>query len=88
MLTNRSNPIKVTIDTKYSNMYRLEWKDGVLSEDMYNLSRANDILRNYKEYRANMFKTPPRGARKVTGAFKSQKATRVAEEKITNVRGS
>jgi hypothetical protein len=59
-------PIKIVPDKKYSNMYRLEWKDGSQSvkyrepggplEDgnpigsygMYNLTRAKDILRNYK----------------------------------------
>lgn len=35
------NPIRITKDTQYSEMYRLEWEDGVKS-DMYNLTRAND----------------------------------------------
>lgn len=47
-------PVKVIKDLEYPDMYRLKWKDKVLSEDMYNLTRANDILRNYDEYLANM----------------------------------
>jgi len=65
-----TNPVRVIQDTKYPKMYRLQWKDGILSEDMYNLSRANDILKNYKSYRSNMFKKPPSGPNLVTGAFK------------------
>ena len=52
-------PIKIVKDQKYPGMYRLKWKDGVLSEDMYNLTRAHDILLNYEEYRANMLKRAP-----------------------------
>lgn len=32
-------------------MYRLEWADGMKSEDMYNFTRAWDILNNYDYYR-------------------------------------
>jgi hypothetical protein len=37
-------------------MFKLEWEDGTLSEDCYNLTRANDILRNYDKYMKNMKK--------------------------------
>ena len=51
------NPIKITKDTKYPNMYRLVWEDGVFSEDMYNLTRANDILKHYDGYVDDMRKS-------------------------------
>lgn len=35
-------------------MFKLQWEDGTLSEDCYNLTRANDILRNYDNYVKNM----------------------------------
>lgn len=62
-------------------MFRLEWKDGVLSEDMYNLTRAKDILKNYGEYRKNMVQrknslaSPPSSP---LGAFKYIQGTWVA----------
>ena len=37
-------------------MFKLQWEDGTLSEDCYNLTRANDILRNYDKYMKNMKK--------------------------------
>lgn len=49
-------PIRAVVDSKYPNMHRLQWEDGVLSADMYNLTRANDILRNYDRYVDNMVK--------------------------------
>lgn len=55
----KRNPIKITKDIKYPSMFRLEWENGTLSQDFYNLSRAHDILHNYSEYRANMKKKPP-----------------------------
>jgi len=36
-------------DKKYPNMYRVQWPDGVLSEDFYNLARAKEHLRNILE---------------------------------------
>jgi hypothetical protein len=90
-----SAPIKVVADTKYPTMYRLKWKDGVLSEDMYNLTRAKDILRNYPDYVADMKKaeamqgnTYARCPRKPADALKQEPATQVAPNKITHVRGS
>lgn len=47
-------PIRVVPDGKHQNMYRLQWADGELSADMYNLQRAKDILRNYAAYRERM----------------------------------
>lgn len=47
-------PIKIVEDKTCPEMFRLEWSDGVLSEDFYNQTRAHDILRNYDEYRRNM----------------------------------
>lgn len=55
-----SEPVKLRQDTKYLSMYRLEWEDEVLSEDFYNKTRANDILKNYAEYRYHMKKRDPR----------------------------
>lgn len=46
--------VKITEDNKYKDMFRLEWSDGVLSEDFYNLTRANEILKNYDEYVKDM----------------------------------
>lgn len=68
-LDQDESPIRIVPDSKYPDMYRLEWKDGSKSVrywdpelppmkdggphtyGLYNLSRANDILRNWKEYR-------------------------------------
>lgn len=46
----KGRPTEVVADTKHPGMYRLRWKDGVLSEDMYNQTRANDILRYWDKY--------------------------------------
>ena len=43
-------PTSIVADSKYPSMYRLQWADGMLSADMYNLTRAKDILRNYDAY--------------------------------------
>lgn len=48
------NPVKIELDIKYEGMYRLVWENKTVSEDCYNLTRANDILKNYDEYRRNM----------------------------------
>jgi hypothetical protein len=55
-----SKPVKIVKDSEYSNMYRLQWKDKIQSEDMYNLTRAKDILRNYLEYHKNSLARAPR----------------------------
>lgn len=47
-------PVKIVEDKKWEGMWRLKWEDGVLSEDFYNKTRANDILLNYAEYRRCM----------------------------------
>lgn len=52
-----SRPVKIEYDMKYENMYRLVWEDKIPSADMYNLTRANDILKNYDLYVANMNKS-------------------------------
>jgi Helix-turn-helix domain of resolvase len=49
-----SKPIRVVPDAKYPTMLRLQWADGTLSADMYNLTRANDILRHYDGYLERM----------------------------------
>jgi hypothetical protein len=59
-LTNDDIPIAVDHDMKYEGMYRLRWADGVVSEDMYNLTRAKDILKNYQLYRQHMAMPNPR----------------------------
>lgn len=52
-------PTKIVEHKKYQGMYYLVWEDGVKSQDFYNLTRANDILKNYDEYRLNMLKRDP-----------------------------
>jgi len=47
-------PTNIVPDRRYPNMFRLRWRNGDLSADMYNLTRANDILRNYDRYLADM----------------------------------
>ncbi len=61
-MVSLEKPTKIVKDMKYSNMYRLQWKDRVQSEDFYNLTRANDILRNYLEYAKNTVARVPRKA--------------------------
>lgn len=36
--------LKVVKDQEYQNMYRIQWPDGTLSEDMYNFTRAKDYV--------------------------------------------
>lgn len=83
-------PTEVVQDETYQNLYRLKWPDGVLSEDLYNKPRANDILLNYDVYRADMQKLeetvpstanrmPQNGPEKPVGALKKKKGTRVAK---------
>lgn len=43
-------PISIVPDAKHPGMFRLQWRDGVLSADCYNRTRATDILGNYDEY--------------------------------------
>lgn len=47
-------PKQIVEDRNYKGMYRLEYDDGVVSEEMYNLTRARDILRNYPSYVRDM----------------------------------
>lgn len=56
-MNNEDKPIMIIEDQDHTGMFRLLWEDGVLSEDFYNATRANDILNNYDEYRNNMTKT-------------------------------
>lgn len=53
-LINEDKPIYIDYDLKYDGVYRLRWADGAVSMEMYNLTRANDILKNYKQYRHSM----------------------------------
>lgn len=53
-LTNEDKPVGIEQDSKYPEMYRLKWADGVLSEDFYNKTRAHDMLLNYDLYRMGM----------------------------------
>lgn len=34
--------MNIVEDMKHEGMYRIQWPDGVLSEDFYNLARAKD----------------------------------------------
>lgn len=43
-------PIELIKDETYPLMYRIKYDDGVVSDEMYNLTRAKDILKNYKSY--------------------------------------
>ena len=36
--------MKIVKDEQYQNMYRIQWPDGTLSEDMYNYTRAKDYI--------------------------------------------
>lgn len=64
-------PIRIIPDTKYPNMYKLQWKNGdisvrywdgipmddgipITSYGLYNLTRAKDILKHYREYAKNI----------------------------------
>lgn len=53
-LTNEDCPVKIEHDMKYEGMYRLVWADNLPSAECYNLTRAHDILKNYKLYRKHM----------------------------------
>lgn len=55
-----SKPISIVQDKVHKHMYWLKWKDGVLSEDFYNLTRVKDILANHADYRTDMLKRRPR----------------------------
>lgn len=83
-------PTEVVQDETYQNLYRLKWPEGVLSEDLYNKSRATDILLNYDSYVADMKKSeetvpstanrmPQNGPEKPVGALKKKKAIGVAK---------
>jgi hypothetical protein len=43
-------PTKIVKHETYPDMYRLEYEDGYISKNFYNLTRAADILKNYKDY--------------------------------------
>ncbi len=65
---------KLVQDTVYSEMWRIKWWDGRLS-DMINKTRAKDAIARFKENQKEIqsstaFKRPPRAFRKLTGAFK------------------
>lgn len=82
-------PIEVIQDTQHQHMYRIKYDDGVISEEMYNLSRANQVLQFYDlllenqrkqeetevEIANRMPRSPPR---KAVRAFKSKKGIEVA----------
>lgn len=38
-------PVKIVKDSKYADMYRLQWENGDLSKDCYNYSWACEHLR-------------------------------------------
>jgi hypothetical protein len=65
-------PTAIVPDAKHAGMFRLKWPDGVLSNDMYNQTRASDILRCYDGYvhlmrqRGNQFWRACRDRRRVT----------------------
>lgn len=77
-------PMRVVDDPIYNKISRLEWADGSISVDWYNLTRANDILRNYDRYVDNMVKGDRLkayrfAARKTTaGEFSEHGASQVA----------
>ena len=56
----KSKPIKIIPDDIHPKMYRLQWPDGVKSQDFYNQTIATDILNNYDTYVNNMKKKPPK----------------------------
>ena len=38
--------MKIVAHPKYPDMFYIQWPDGVLSQDFYNISRANWYRRN------------------------------------------
>jgi len=80
-----NKPVDIVQDATYPNLYRLKWEDGVLSDDLYNRTRAVEILRNYDFY-ANVtemqsspaFKRSPGRPRKAADALKSKIGMEVA----------
>lgn len=43
-------PKKVIPDQVYEGMYRLSFGKGIISDNMWNLTRANDMFKHYDEY--------------------------------------
>ena len=37
--------MEIVLDSKYPEMFRLKWPDGVLSADFYNITRARENTR-------------------------------------------
>jgi len=65
-------------DSKYPSQFRLEWNDGVLSQDMYNITWASEHFRNNGKVLEKLLESDPEVAnrmprkrsRKLTGALK------------------
>lgn len=58
-MIKEENPIEIVPDKYVPLMWRLRWKNGDLSDDFYNETRANDILHNYLAYRGDMKRRRP-----------------------------
>lgn len=58
-MTKEELPIAVVADKYVPLMFRLKWKNGDLSNDFYNETRANDILKNFIQYRDDMKRRKP-----------------------------
>jgi hypothetical protein len=58
-MTEEELPIAVVADKYVPLMFRLKWKNGDLSDDFYNETLANDILKNYSKYRQYIHTRPP-----------------------------
>jgi hypothetical protein len=77
-----SRPCRVEECLAHPGMFRLAWPDGSLSRDCYNKTRAQDILRCYDRYLANM----ATGARSVKGVAPVQRGPPVSETVTPGVR--
>jgi hypothetical protein len=53
-------PKKIIKHETYVGMYRLYYGKGMVSDNFWNISRANDILNRYDEYVNNTAKRVPR----------------------------
>ena len=61
---------KLIQDDVYTEMYRVKWPSGEIS-DMVNKTRAKEVIRRFRENKPTTHSTmPPRCPEKLTDAFK------------------
>lgn len=79
-------PVEVVQDNIHQHLYRIKYDDGAVSDEMYNKSRAVDVLHQYdwkveqmkKSDRASTKNIPLAQPEKATGALKSREGTPVS----------